>query len=113
MMAANSMLLDSDKPVDNTVLDFDITTKLEEISKHSQPKLFAVILHNDPVNSVEYVTKVIKEVFGYKTRKAVWLMLKAHFTGKSRLWTGPRERAKLPHRRRKVVKGLPPRAATR
>lgn len=92
-MATNRLHLDSNKPFDDVTVDFDITTRLDELSKHSQPKIYAVILHNDPVNSVEYVTEVIRDVFGYRTRKAVWLMLKAHITGKSRLWSGPLESA--------------------
>ena len=49
---------------------------------------YAVVLHNDPINGVDFVTRVIKSVFGYPTRKAIWLMLKAHFSGSSLLWSG-------------------------
>ena len=65
-----------------------IDTKLKELSKSEKLGKYAVILHNDPINGVDYVTKVIKNVFGYSTSKAIWLMLKAHFTGKSILWSG-------------------------
>ena len=54
---------------------------------------YAVILHNDPINSVDFVVRVIRSVFGYGTPKSTWLMLKAHFTGKSTLWIGSLKKA--------------------
>lgn len=65
---------------------------------------FGVILHNDPLNGMDYVVKVIKSVFGYGAAKAVWLMLKAHFTGKSVLWVGD-EAAALQKREEMVAHG--------
>lgn len=63
--------------------------KLDELfQSEEEPGIYAVVLYNDPVNGFDFVTKVIKDVFGYSTRKAIWLMLKAHFTGKSQLWSG-------------------------
>lgn len=70
-----------------------IDTKLKELLQTEEPGTFSVILHNDPINGVDYVTGIIKEVFGYSTAKAIWLMLKAHFTGKSSLWSGSYEQA--------------------
>ncbi len=68
--------------------------KLNELFQHEEPGKYAVILHNDPINGVDFVTGVIKKVFGYSTGIAIWLMLKAHFTGKSRLWCGPYRQAR-------------------
>ena len=70
-----------------------IEEKLKELTEEDKPGKYCVILHNDPINGVEYVTKIIKEVFGYSTSKAIWLMLKAHFTGKSILWQGRHKEA--------------------
>ena len=67
--------------------------KLDELFQREEPGTYAVVLHNDPINGVDFVTRVIKDVFGYSTSKAIWLMLKAHFTGKSRLWCGPYKKA--------------------
>jgi ATP-dependent Clp protease adaptor protein ClpS len=52
---------------------------------------YAVILHNDDVNSMEWVITVLQKVFGYSIEKAVLLMFDAHTTGKSRVWAGPFE----------------------
>lgn len=70
-----------------------IDKELKELFQTEKSKKFAVILHNDPVNGVEYVTKVIKDVFNYSVSKSIWLMLKAHFTGKSTLWIGSQKKA--------------------
>lgn len=68
--------------------------KLDELLQSDKPGSYGVVLYNDPINGVDFVTKVIKEVFGYSTSKAIWLMLKAHFTGKSLLWCGPHKEAR-------------------
>ena len=54
-----------------------------------------VVVHNDPVNLMSYVTMVFKRVFGYNTEKAKQHMLEVHQNGRSILWSGPRERAEL------------------
>lgn len=56
---------------------------------------YAVVLHNDPINTFEYVVGVLKKVFGYPTRKAFWLTLKAHVAGRCVVWTGTLELAEL------------------
>ena len=72
-----------------------IDENLKELIQTEDQGKFSVVLHNDPINSMEYVIGIIKEVFGYSTAKAVWLMLKAHFTGKSILWVGSKKKAEL------------------
>jgi ATP-dependent Clp protease adapter protein ClpS len=71
----------------------DIDQKLKGLFQLDEPGTFSVVLHNDPINGVDYVTGIIREVFGYSTSKAIWLMLKAHITGKSSLWSGAHEQA--------------------
>ena len=70
-----------------------LDSKIKEITETGPSGKYAVVLHNDPVNGVDFVTSVIKSVFGYPTRKAIWLMLKAHFSGSSLLWSGPYKQA--------------------
>lgn len=69
----------------------EIDKKIKELFQLDEAGTYSVILHNDPINGVDYVTGIIKEVFGYSSSKAIWLMLKAHFTGKSSLWSGSME----------------------
>jgi len=54
-----------------------------------------VVVHNDPVNLMSYVTMVFQKVFGYPREKAEDHMLEVHQKGRSILWTGVRERAEL------------------
>ncbi|PYL84694.1 MAG: ATP-dependent Clp protease adapter ClpS [Verrucomicrobia bacterium] len=54
-----------------------------------------VVVHNDPVNLMSYVTMVFQRVFGYPREKAERHMLEVHHKGRSILWSGVRERAEL------------------
>ncbi len=54
-----------------------------------------VVVHNDPVNLMSYVTMVFQRVFGYPRDKAEKHMLEVHQQGRSILWSGMRERAEL------------------
>src|SRR3954469_19167623 len=54
-----------------------------------------VVVHNDPVNLMSYVTMVFQKVFGFPKEKAERHMLEVHQLGRSILWSGMRERAEL------------------
>ena len=54
-----------------------------------------VVVHNDPVNLMSYVTMVFQKVFGLSKEKAERHMLEVHQLGRSILWSGMRERAEL------------------
>jgi len=54
-----------------------------------------VVVHNDPVNLMTYVTMVFQKVFGLTREKAERHMLEVHQQGRSILWSGMRERAEL------------------
>jgi len=54
-----------------------------------------VVVHNDPVNLMSYVTMVFQRVFGYPRDKAERHMLEVHHKGRSILWSGLREPAEL------------------
>lgn len=54
-----------------------------------------VVVHDDPVNLMGYVTWVFMKVFGYPEQKATILMMEVHQAGRSIVWTGDRERAEL------------------
>ncbi len=44
---------------------------------------------------MNYVTSVLRKVFGYGETKARRLMLEVHHTGRSVVWTGGREQAEI------------------
>jgi heme a synthase len=52
-----------------------------------------VIVWNDPVNLMSYVTYVFQKLFGYSRDKATRLMLDVHHKGRAVVTSGPRERA--------------------
>ena len=56
---------------------------------------WVVIVWNDPVNLMSYVTFVFQKLFGYSLEKATRLMLDVHHKGKAVVSSGTRERAEL------------------
>jgi len=54
-----------------------------------------VIVWNDPINLMSYVTFVIQKLFGYSREKAERLMMDVHTKGKAVVSSGERERAEL------------------
>jgi ATP-dependent Clp protease adaptor protein ClpS len=51
-----------------------------------------VIVWNDPINLMTYVTWVFQRLFGYPRAKAEKLMMDVHTKGKAVVSNGPRER---------------------
>ena len=75
-----------------------LTTPTIEKQTESEADLdvpWQVVVHNDPVNLMTYVTMVFQRVFGYPREKAERHMLEVHHQGRSILWSGVRERAEL------------------
>jgi ATP-dependent Clp protease adaptor protein ClpS len=56
---------------------------------------WVVIVWNDPINLMSYVTFVFQKLFGYSRDKATKLMLDVHQKGKAVVSSGPREKAEL------------------
>jgi ATP-dependent Clp protease adaptor protein ClpS len=54
-----------------------------------------VVVHDDPVNLMDYVARVFQRVFGYQEQYAMRLMLEVHQLGRSVVWTGQREKAEF------------------
>jgi ATP-dependent Clp protease adaptor protein ClpS len=75
-----------------------VTTAEPTHETHSEEDLdlpWQVVVHNDPVNLMSYVTMVFQRVFGYPREKAERHMLEVHQKGRSILWAGMREPAEL------------------
>ncbi len=68
-------------PDDDTVLDADLP--------------WIVLVWNDPINLMSYVTFVFQKLFGYSREKAEKLMLDVHQKGRAVVSSGPREKAEL------------------
>ena len=54
-----------------------------------------VIVWNDPVNLMTYVTLVFQKLFGYSKAKATKLMLQVHYEGRAVVANGTREKCEL------------------
>jgi ATP-dependent Clp protease adaptor protein ClpS len=54
-----------------------------------------VVVHNDPITLMDYVTMVFRKIFGFSREKAEHHMREVHEVGRSIVWTGNRERAEL------------------
>jgi ATP-dependent Clp protease adaptor protein ClpS len=67
--------------------------EIKESIETSPP--WSVVVHNDPVNLMSYVSRVFRKVFGYSKERAEKHMLEVHKKGRSILWSGERERAEL------------------
>jgi ATP-dependent Clp protease adaptor protein ClpS len=56
---------------------------------------WVVIVWNDPINLMSYVTFVLQKLFGYSLDKATSLMLDVHHKGRAVVSNGPREKCEL------------------
>lgn len=54
-----------------------------------------VVVHNDPITKMNYVTMVFRRVFGYSKERAEKHMMEVHQKGRSIVWSGARERAEM------------------
>jgi ATP-dependent Clp protease adaptor protein ClpS len=58
-------------------------------------KPWIVLVWNDPINTMEYVTLVFQKLFGYSKEKAEKLMLDVHNLGRAVVSSGAREKAEI------------------
>ena len=73
----------------------DVTIEPEVLVAESLDIPWNVVVHNDPINLMDYVTKVFMRIFNYPREKAERHMMEVHKDGRSILWTGERERAEF------------------
>ena len=67
--------------------------EIEDVVTPDRP--WVVIVWNDPINLMSYVTFVLQKLFGYSRDKATKLMLDVHLKGKAVVSSGTREKAEL------------------
>ena len=79
--AADVAPVEIDEPSIETNLDID--------------RPWIVLVWNDPINLMSYVTYVLQKVFGYSREKAVSLMLDVHEKGRAVVSNGSKEKAEL------------------
>ena len=62
-------------------------------AKYDHDRPWIVIVWNDPINLMSYVTFVLRKLFGFSKEEATKLMLQVHNEGKAVVSTGTREKA--------------------
>jgi len=75
--------------------DIDEITITEVETETDLDSTWNVIVYDDPVNLMSFVTLILQRVFGYPEEKAQSLMMEVHRDGQSIVWTGAREQAEL------------------
>jgi ATP-dependent Clp protease adaptor protein ClpS len=80
-MAPTTSPVEVDEPTSDEAVDLD--------------RPWVVIVWNDPINLMDYVTFVFQKLFGYSLEKAQRLMLDVHEKGRASVSTGSREKAEL------------------
>ena len=73
----------------------DTTTLTETGTDVSTQPPWNVIVHDDPVNLMAYVTYVLMKIFGYNEKVATTMMLQVHRQGLSIVWSGELEKAEF------------------
>ena len=70
-----------------------ILERPEQNTESRPDRLWSVIVWNDPINLMTYVTYVFQKLFGYSLEKATKLMLEVHNDGRSVVASAEREKA--------------------
>lgn len=73
--------------------DTDTLTLTQEETATALP--WNVLVYDDPVNLMGYVTYVLMKIFGYDEKKAAVLMMQVHDSGRSIVWSGEKEKAEF------------------
>ena len=82
--------------IEPTMTTLPTEVREPDIDAIVEPDLpWVVIVWNDPINLMSYVTWVFQKLFGYSRDKATKLMLDVHHKGKAVVSSGPREKAEL------------------
>jgi ATP-dependent Clp protease adaptor protein ClpS len=76
-----------------SMADTDTLTLVKEEVATASP--WNVLVHDDPVNLMGYVTFVLMKIFGYDEKKAGILMMQVHKAGRSVVWSGEKEKAEF------------------
>jgi ATP-dependent Clp protease adaptor protein ClpS len=66
---------------------------IDQVTETDVP--WIVLVWNDPINLMSYVTFVFQKLFGYSREKATALMLDVHHKGRAVVASGAREKCEL------------------
>jgi len=86
---ASLVVTASSAPMEAEVEEPDV----DEVTDEDRP--WIVLVWNDPINLMSYVTFVLQKLFGYSLEKAESLMLDVHEKGRAVVSNGTKEKAEL------------------
>jgi len=69
--------------------------KNETKSREKTEKPWQVVVLDDPVNLMDYVSRVLIQIFGFSKEKAQTLMIAVHQQGRAIVWNGGREKGEM------------------
>ena len=64
-------------------------------TKEKTDKPWQVVVLDDPVNLMDYVSRILIRIFGFSREKADELMMAVHQQGRAIVWTGGREKGEM------------------
>ena len=67
----------------------------DEDNEYDHDRPWIVIVWNDPINLMSYVTFVLRKLFGFSEEEATKLMLQVHNDGKAVVSSGEKEKAEF------------------
>ncbi len=70
-------------------------TSVEEKTGADLDVPWNVVVHNDPITTMNYVTMVFQKIFRFSREKAEKHMMEVHQHGRSIVWSGAREQAEF------------------
>lgn len=82
-----------DTQANQQVAEPDLDEKVDEVLDIDAP--WIVLVWNDPINLMSYVSFVFQKLFGFSKEKANILMMDVHEKGRAVVSSGPRERAEI------------------
>jgi ATP-dependent Clp protease adaptor protein ClpS len=82
-------------PTVTPVRNPDLDQELDDDTRLDIDKPWVVLVWNDPINLMSYVTMVFQKVFGFSKAKAHSLMLDVHEKGRATVFNGAREKAEM------------------
>ena len=81
------------QPMTAQTITAPVRHDLPDVAEEHEPaRPWIVIVWNDPINLMSYVTYVFQRLFGFPREKAHRLMMQVHVEGRSVVWSGPQER---------------------
>lgn len=83
------------KKINNSCEETQVLEKPEVSKKNLRSSSWQIVVHNDDVNLMSYVTMVFQKIFGFSKSIAEKHMLEVHESGRSVVWVGAREQAEL------------------